>query len=51
MPMKTGSRLLREWLNAILKNGPIAQVKWVDEVSKLGREKQKAVPALLYPFA
>jgi DNA polymerase III subunit delta' len=33
--------LLREWLNAILKNGPIAQVKWVDEVSKLGREKQK----------
>ncbi|MCS3799706.1 ATP-binding protein [Niastella sp. OAS944] len=33
--------LLREWLNAILKNGPIAQVKWVEEVSKLGREKQK----------
>ncbi|WEK37251.1 MAG: hypothetical protein P0Y53_07040 [Candidatus Pseudobacter hemicellulosilyticus] len=33
--------LVREWLNAILKNGPIAQVKWVDEASKLGREKQK----------
>jgi DNA polymerase-3 subunit delta' len=33
--------LLREWLNAILKNGPISQVKWVEEVSKLGREKQK----------
>lgn len=33
--------LLREWLNAILKNGPAAQVKWVEEVSKLGREKQK----------
>ena len=33
--------LLREWLNAILKNGPVAQVKWVDEMSKLGREKQK----------
>ncbi len=33
--------LLREWLNAILKNGPPAQVKWVDETSKLGREKQK----------
>ncbi|MBO9563399.1 MAG: hypothetical protein J7621_11520 [Niastella sp.] len=32
---------LREWLNAILKNGPIAQVKWIDEISKLGREKQK----------
>ena len=33
--------ILREWLNAILKNGPAAQVKWVDDNSKLGREKQK----------
>jgi DNA polymerase III subunit delta' len=33
--------LVREWLNAIMKNGPIAQVKWVEEVSKLGRERQK----------
>jgi len=33
--------LLREWLNAVLKNGPVAQVKWVEAVSKLGREKQK----------
>jgi DNA polymerase III subunit delta' len=33
--------LLREWLNAILKTGPIAQVKWIDEISRLGREKQK----------
>lgn len=33
--------VLREWLNAILKNGPAAQVKWVDDISKLGREKQK----------
>jgi DNA polymerase-3 subunit delta' len=33
--------LLREWLNAILKTGPVAQTKWVEEVSKLGREKQK----------
>ncbi|MGE5109171.1 MAG: ATP-binding protein [Sphingobacteriales bacterium] len=33
--------LLREWLNVTLKTGPIAQVKWVEEVSKLGREKQK----------
>lgn len=33
--------LLREWLNAILKNGPVAQTKWVDEINKLGREKQK----------
>ena len=33
--------LLREWLNAILKSGPIAQVKWVEEISKTGRERQK----------
>ena len=33
--------LLREWLNAILKTGPVAQVKWVEEISKTGREKQK----------
>jgi DNA polymerase III subunit delta' len=33
--------LLREWLNAMLKTGPIAQTKWVEEISRLGREKQK----------
>jgi DNA polymerase III subunit delta' len=33
--------LLREWLNATLKNGPAAQVKWIEEINKLGREKQK----------
>ena len=33
--------LLREWLNAVLKTGPMAQVKWVEEISKAGREKQK----------
>jgi DNA polymerase III subunit delta' len=33
--------LLRDWLNAIMKTGPIAQTKWVEEISKLGREKQK----------
>ena len=33
--------LLRDWLNASLKTGPVAQVKWVEEVSKLGRERQK----------
>ena len=32
---------LRDWLNATLKGGPIAQVKWVEEISKMGREKQK----------
>jgi DNA polymerase-3 subunit delta' len=33
--------LLRDWLNATLKGGPSAQIKWIDEVSKMGREKQK----------
>ena len=33
--------LLREWLNAIIRTGPVAQVKWIDETAKLGREKQK----------
>lgn len=33
--------LLRDWLNAIMKSGPVAQVKWIDEMSRQGREKQK----------
>jgi DNA polymerase-3 subunit delta' len=33
--------LFRDWLNATLKTGPVAQVKWVEEISKLGRERQK----------
>jgi DNA polymerase-3 subunit delta' len=33
--------LLREWLNAIAKNNTAAQIKWIDETAKLGREKQK----------
>jgi DNA polymerase-3 subunit delta' len=33
--------LLRDWLNATLKGGPVAQLKWIDEINKLGREKQK----------
>jgi DNA polymerase-3 subunit delta' len=33
--------LLREWLNAIAKNNIAAQVKWIDEIARLGREKQK----------
>lgn len=33
--------LLRDWLNSILKTGPSSQVKWIDEISNLGREKQK----------
>ena len=33
--------LVRNWLNAILKTGPVAQTKWVEDIAKLGREKQK----------
>lgn len=33
--------MLREWLNAILKTGPAAQVKWIEEISRQGRERQK----------
>jgi DNA polymerase-3 subunit delta' len=33
--------ILRDWLNACLKAGPTAQVKWIEEMAKLGREKQK----------
>ncbi len=33
--------LLTDWLNAIFKLGPIHQLKWVEEVARLGREKQK----------
>ncbi|HET9747235.1 MAG TPA: hypothetical protein VFP97_16085 [Chitinophagaceae bacterium] len=33
--------LLRDWLNSIIKTGPVAQTKWVEEISRLGREKQK----------
>jgi DNA polymerase-3 subunit delta' len=33
--------ILRDWLNSILKTGPVTQVKWIEEISKLGRERQK----------
>ena len=33
--------LLRDWLNSIIRTGPVAQVKWIDDISKIGREKQK----------
>lgn len=33
--------LLKEWLNATLRNQPVAQVKIIEELAKLGREKQK----------
>jgi len=33
--------LLKDWLNATLKNQPIVQVKAIEEIARLGREKQK----------
>lgn len=33
--------LLREWLNAILRSGPAAQLKAIEEIARLGRENQK----------
>jgi DNA polymerase-3 subunit delta' len=32
---------VRGWLNVILKNDINAQIKWIEEISKIGREKQK----------
>jgi len=32
---------LREWLNLISKKNLAGQVKWIDEMSKQGRERQK----------
>ena len=32
---------IREWLNITVKNNVPLQVKWIDDVSKKGREKQK----------
>jgi DNA polymerase-3 subunit delta' len=32
---------VRDWLNVILKNNVSSQIKWVEEISKIGREKQK----------
>lgn len=33
--------ILKEWLGVILRKNLVGQVKWIDEVSKLGRERQK----------
>jgi DNA polymerase-3 subunit delta' len=32
---------VRGWLNVILKNEINGQIKWIEEISKIGREKQK----------
>ena len=33
--------MLRDWMNSILKTGPAAQIKWIEEIAKTGREQQK----------
>lgn len=33
--------LLRNWLNAIIKKNLPAQLKWIEDAAKMGREKQK----------
>ena len=33
--------VLRDWMNSMVKTGPAAQVAWIDDISKIGREKQK----------
>lgn len=33
--------LLREWLNAVLRSGPAAQLKVIEDIARLGRENQK----------
>ncbi|MDB5253644.1 MAG: polymerase subunit gamma/tau [Flaviaesturariibacter sp.] len=33
--------LLKDWMNATLKNQPVVQVKLIEELARLGREKQK----------
>ncbi|HEY5369927.1 MAG TPA: hypothetical protein VIJ75_13155 [Hanamia sp.] len=32
---------IREWLNVTVKNNITSQIKWIDDISKKGREKQK----------
>jgi DNA polymerase III subunit delta' len=32
---------IRDWLNTIIKTNIAAQQKWIEEIAKLGREKQK----------
>jgi len=33
--------IIRNWLNAMLRTGPAEQVKWSNDISAIGREKQK----------
>ena len=34
-------KMLRDWMNSIIKTGPVAQLKWVEDIAKTGRENQK----------
>ena len=34
-------QMVKSWLNSIVRTGPIDQVKWIEDISKIGREKQK----------
>ena len=34
-------QMVRSWLNCIIRTGPVAQLKWIEDISKIGREKQK----------
>jgi len=40
-PEEDSQAQVREWLNVILKNNVANQLKWLDEINKVGREKQK----------
>jgi DNA polymerase-3 subunit delta' len=33
--------LLKDWLNAAIKNNPVTLVKLIEDIARLGREKQK----------
>jgi DNA polymerase-3 subunit delta' len=32
---------IRDWLNIIVKNNVSSQIKWIEEINRIGREKQK----------
>ncbi|MDE3182766.1 MAG: hypothetical protein KGM16_05045 [Bacteroidota bacterium] len=40
-PEEDLQRQIRDWLNIIVKNNVSSQLKWIEEISKIGREKQK----------
>lgn len=40
-PAEDWLMVVRNWLNVVLSNNVVAQLSWLDEMSKMGREKQK----------